>query len=336
MWYRIVGGLVTLAFGMLAAPLAAPAQQAGKTYRIVIVHPALPVADLTEAGPRPYQALFSELHRLGYVEGQNLTVERRSAAGRTERFPELAQEVVQLQPDLIIAVSSRFIRHLKAATATTPIVGLTGDPVAAGIVASLARPGGNITGFTATPGDAIFGKYLELLHEAAPRAARVAFLAPRESWEGRDGRGTREAARLVGVMLVGVPLSAPIQEPEYRRAFAVMAREGVEALIVSNDPEHFAHRQVIVELAAQAHLPTIYSSRDFVEIGGLMAYGPSGPDLLRGVATYVDKILKGAKPADLPYQQPTKFELVINLKTAQALGLTIPPLVLLRADEVIQ
>jgi putative ABC transport system substrate-binding protein len=263
-------------------------------------------------------------------------VERRTAEGRTERFPDVAREVVQRRPDVILAFSSRLIRHLKTATTTIPIVGITGDPVAAGIVGNLARPGGNITGFAGTPGDEIYAKYVQLLHEAVPGALRVAFLGPRESWEGRDGRVMREAAQRAGLVLVGVPLNDPIQEPEFRRAFGVIARERVNAVIVSNDPETAAHRLVIATLAIEGRLPTIAGIGAFVKGGGLMSYGVDGSHLLRGAAQYIDRILQGANPGDLPYQQPAKFELVINLKTAKALGLTIPPSLLARADQVIE
>jgi putative ABC transport system substrate-binding protein len=276
--------LLTTVAGALAAPLGAEAQPAGKTYRIALAHPSAAVSDMAEGRNRHFGQLFSELRRLGYVEGQNLVVERRSAAGRTERFPELARDVVQLHPHLILAVSSRLIRHLKSATTVIPIVGITGDPVAAGIVVSLAAPGGNITGFAGTPGDEIYAKHFGLMREAVPEATRVAFLAPKESWEGRDGHATREAARRAGVTLVGTPLADPIQESEYQRAFAVMTREGVKAVLVGNDPENFTNRQIILELAAQRRLPAIFHSREFVEAGGLMFYGVDVTELYRRAA----------------------------------------------------
>ncbi len=327
---RALGG------SLLAAPLATGAQEAGKVYRIAIVHPVRRVVDMSEGGDQIYRAFFSELRRLGYVEGKNLVVERRSAEGQTGRYPDLAREVVQLRPHVICASSTLLVSAFKTATTTIPIVGLTDDPVASGLVASLARPGGNITGFSVLVSGEIFGKYLELLHQAAPKISRVAFLLRREAWEGRYGRLMREAAQRAGLTLIGAPLSNPIQEPEYRRVFAALARERVQALVVSDHAENLAHHQLIVALAAQGRLLAIYPFRDFANAGGLMVYGFDVAELWLGVARYVDRILRGANPGDLPYQQPTKFALVVNMRTAKALGLTFPPSFLARADDVIQ
>jgi putative ABC transport system substrate-binding protein len=318
----------------LAASLAAEAQQPGKVYRIAVVDPA-PIADMAEAKNPYYKVLFSELRRLGYVEGQNLIVERRSAEGRPTRFPEVAREVVRLQPDLILAPSARLVRALQAATTTIPIVGITPDPIVEKLVASLARPGGNLTGFSTDAEGSVLEKHVELLKAAVPTVSRVAVLASRDVWE-RDSGAWPQAGTRVGVTVVGALLREPIQEPEYRRVFAGLAREGVEALIVADQGENWVHRRLIVELAAQARLPAIYPFRDFVDIGGLMAYSVDIVAMFRDAAGYVDRIFKGANPGDLPYQLPTKIPLVINLKTAKALGLTIPPAVLARADEVIE
>jgi putative tryptophan/tyrosine transport system substrate-binding protein len=326
---------ILLAMVVVAAPGAA-AQEAGKVYRVAIVHPVRRVADMTEGGDQIYRAFFSELRRLGYVEGKNLVVERRSAEGHTGRYPELAREVVQLRPHVICASSTQLVAAFKAATTTIPIVGLTYDPVDYGLVGSLARPGGNITGFSVNAGDEVFGKYLELLRQAAPEVSRVAYLLRRAAWQGRQGQMMLEAAKRTRLKLVGAPLSDPIQEPEYRRVFAALARERVQALVVSDHAENLAHHQLIVALAAQGRLPAIYPFRDFATAGGLMVYGFDVADLWLGVARYVDRILRGANPGELPYQQPTKFELVVNMKTAKALGLTVPQSLLLRADEVIQ
>jgi putative ABC transport system substrate-binding protein len=328
--------LLTVSGGALGAPLAGEAQDVEKIYRIAIVNPSRPVTDMTEGGQRYYRVLFSELRRLGYIEGKNLAVERRSGEGRTERYSDLAREVVQLRPDLIYANSAQLVWAFKAATTTIPIVGTTDDPIASGLVASLARPGGNVTGFSVTAGDEILAKNLELLRAAVPRASRVAFLLRRAAWEGRYGQVMRAAAQHAGVTLVGAPLSDPIQEPEYRRAFGTMTRERVQALVVSDHAENIAHHRLIVELAAQGRLPAIYPSRDFADIGGLMVYGFDFADIWLGAAGYIDRILRGANPAELPYQQPTRFELLINMKTAKALGLTIPPSLLARADQVIE
>jgi putative ABC transport system substrate-binding protein len=324
------------AAALLAAPLVAEGQPTGKVYRIAVVHPSQSVADMTEAKDPYFRAFFAELRRLGYVEGQNLVVERRSAEGRPARFPELAREVVQLQPDLIFVISTRLVRPLQAVTTTIPIVGITPDPIFEKLVTSLARPGGNLTGFSSEAGEEFIGKNVEILKEVVPRASRVALLTPQALWETPYGLAIRRAGARVGMTVIGALLSDSIQEPEYRRPFAAMARERVDALIAADVAENYTHRQLIVELAAQARLPAIYPFRAFVDIGGLMAYSVDLVAMFRGAAGYVDRIFKGANPGDLPYQLPTNSRLVINLKTAKALGLTIPPSVLARADEVIQ
>jgi putative ABC transport system substrate-binding protein len=320
----------------LVASFGAEAQEAAKVYRIAIVNPARPVRDMTEGGQRVYQVFFAELRRLGYVEGKNLVVDRRSGEGRTGRYPDLAREVVQLRPDVIYANSTQLVAAFKAATTTIPIVGTTDDPVASGLVASLARPGGNITGFSVVVGDEIFGKYVELLRQAVPGVSRIGFLLRRAAWEGRYGRAMLEATQHAGLTLVGAPLNDPIQEQEYRRVFSMLARDRVQALVVSDHAENIAHHRLIVTLAAQGRLPAIYPFRDFVDAGGLMVYGFDSADVWLGAARYIDQILKGANPGQLPFQQPTKFELAINMKTARELGLTIPAAVLLRADRVIE
>jgi putative ABC transport system substrate-binding protein len=280
--------------------------------------------------------LLPELRRLGYVEGQNLVVERRSGGGRRESYPDVAREVVALRPDVIFATSGRMAEACRAITSTVPIVTITSDPVTLGLAASLSKPGGNITGFTVDAGLEVVGKRLDLLGEIAPNATRVAFLASQQAWDGKWGRVMREAAERAGVASIAATMGDPIREPEYRRAFAVVARERAQALVVTDHAEGFANRQLIVELAAQGRLPAIYAYREFVEAGGLMAYAFDAADVVRRVANYIDRILKGTSPAELPFQQPTKFDLVINLKTAKTLGLTIPPALLLRADEVIE
>ena len=326
----------TLTGSLLAAPLAVEAQEMGKVYRIALVNPVRPVVEMTEGGHQVYRVLFAELRRLGYVEGKNLLVERRSGGGRTERYAELAREVVQLRPDVIYANSTQLVQAFKSATTTIPIVGTTDDPVASGLVASMARPGGNITGFAMNAGDEVLGKYLELLRETMPKVSRVGFLLRRAFWEGRIGRVMRDAGQRLGLTVVGAALFDPIQEPEYRRVFAAMALDGVQALVVGADAENLVHQRVIVEMAAQHRWPAIYPYRNFADIGGLMSYGFDIADVWATAAGYIDRILKGANPGELPYQQPTKFELVINGKTAKTLGLTISQPLLLRADEIIQ
>jgi ABC-type uncharacterized transport system substrate-binding protein len=271
------------------------------------------------------------------VEGQNLVIEYRAADGRLEQFPGLATELARLPVDLIVAPNTAAARAAQHATTTIPIVAIVmGDPVGDGLVASLARPGGHITGTTFL-GPGLVPKRLELLKAALPRVARVAALWHPDAYAERTIRAmlqeTEAAARTLGVHLHLVEVRGP---DELDRAFATMTRERAEAFIVLPSPMLYTARRHIVDLAARHRLPAMYQAREFVELGGLIAYGASIPELWRRAATYVDKILKGAKPADLPVEQPTTFELVINLKTAKALGLTIPPTLLFQADKVIQ
>ncbi len=325
---------VFLSLAFLVAPLAAQGQ-AGKVYRLAIVATTLPVAEYT-ADPA-VRAFFVELQRLGYVEGKNLVVEGRSALGRPERFPEIAAEVVRLNPDVILAGSNRVLRALRAATTTIPIVGTSlSFPVEYGLATSLARPGANLTGLTDDAGSEIYAKGLELLRDAVPGISRVANLTTTASSNGPVGTLQRDGARRLGVTLIPALMDGPFQEAQYLEAFQAMTRNGAQAVLIGNIAEHFANRRLIAELAIRHRLPTIAPGREFVGVGSLMAYGVSYPDNWRRAATYVDKILKGAKPADLPIEQPTKFELIINLKTAKALGLAIPPSVLARADEIIE
>ena len=327
--------IVTLALGILAAPLAADAQQQGKFYRVGLVVTTSPVSEM--AGPDPVhpptRAFLQGLRALGYMEGQNLIFERRSAEGKFERFGDILAELIRLKTDVIATVGNPMARRAKAMTTTVPIVmAISVNPVEEGLVASLARPGGNITGLTVHTGPEIDAKRLELLKEALPKISRVAFLGMKADWEGPSGETIRAAALALGVRLI----HAEHTPTEYAHAFAMITRERPDALFVTDSPPNFAHRRLIVEFAAKARLPGMYARREFVDAAGLMSYGPSITDFFRRAATYVAKILKGAKPADLPVEQPTKFELVINLKTAKALGLTIPQSVLIRADHVIQ
>jgi len=327
--------LITL---VLSATIpCAHAQQPGKLYRIAIVHPSAPLAEMTDTGNRRFSALFKELRRLGYAEGQNIVVERYSGAGRTEHYSELANEVVRHKPDLILTISSRMVVNFKAATTAIPIVGLMADPVAFGIVESLAHPGGNITGICTDAGPEIMGKRLDLLREAAPGTSRAGFLASRSVWESPFGvAGLQEAAQRMGISLIGPPLEGALQEKEYRRVFEAMLQGHADALIVSDQVENFTYRGLIVELAATSRLPTIYPYREQVEVGGLMAYAPDLLDVYRRAAGYVDQILKGTKAGEIPIYLAVKFNLVVNMKAAKAIGLTIPPSLLLRADEVIE
>jgi putative ABC transport system substrate-binding protein len=316
---RVVGGL-------LAAPLAARAQQVGKIYRIGILE-SIPAA----RNAVNLDALRRGLRDLGYVEGRNLVIEYRSADGRAERFPDLAYDLVRLKVDLIVTRGTPAARAAKNATGTIPVVMATmGDPRP--IVASFAHPGGNVTGVT-TFSTELTGKRIELLKELVPSLSRVALLhnmgnpaAPPE-WEE-----TKMAARSLGLHVELLDLRS---QDDLGRAFELAGRQHVDALLVGADGLTQMHQQTIVDLAARNRLPAAYPAREFVEAGGLMAYAVSYPDLYFQFARFVDKIFKGAKPADLPVEQPTKFELVINLKTAKALGITIPQSLLFRVDEVI-
>src|SRR5262245_34159501 len=324
---------------MLTWPRGARAQQLATRYRIAVVHPSHPVDYLSEpAGLRHYLALFAELRNFGYVEGQNLTVERYSGQGLIERYAELAGHVVGLKPDVIFAASARLLQNFQSATNTIPIVGLTSDPVAYGLAASLAEPGGNITGISADAGLEIWGKRLELLHQVVPKLSTVAVLNLQGARELPQQVAIREAAHGRGISVRDAALEIHAQDAvaEYRRVFAAMRLEGVEALLVSDEAPHLTHQRLIVELAQSSRLPAIYPWREPVDVGGLMAYAYNIVDLFRHAARMIDQILKGAKPGKIPFYQPTKFELVINIKTAKALNLTIPPSLLARADEVIE
>ena len=287
------------------------------------------------SGPDPAVEDFRQgLRDLGYVEGQNLRIEYRYAEGNEERLHDLAAELVRLQVEVIVAGGSAPTRAAQHATRTIPIVMNSGEPVGLGFVASLARPGGNITGMSNFSAD-LPGKQLELLKEVVPQSARVAVLTnPVHPSHGPELEHLAVAAKELGVQLHVVPLHSP---DEVGGAFAALTREGAEALVVLGEPLLIDRIiSAIVDLAAQHRLPAIYRWRIQVQAGGLMSYGPNEPAIRRRLAYYVDRLLKGAKPADLPVEQPTKFELVINLKTAQALGITIPPTLLFLADEVIR
>jgi putative ABC transport system substrate-binding protein len=292
---------------------------------------------MSETGGNPYfPAFFKELRHLGYIEGVNLVVTRYSGEGREERFPELCHEVVRTNPDIIVTAASRLVLSFKAATDTIPVVATMADPVPFGIVTNIARPGGNITGVSVEAGLDIWSKRLQVLREAVPTASKVGFLGSRQIWSLPQVNALREAAQQLGISLLGPPIESPIQDEEYRRVFGAMAQEHVDGVIIGDQLEHVAYRQLIVDLVGAAKLPTIFPYREYFEIGALMAYGPSSSDVWRRLAGYVDQILKGAHPGDLPIYLASKFDLLINLKTAKAIGITIPPSLLVRADEVIE
>jgi ABC-type uncharacterized transport system substrate-binding protein len=305
--------------------LAAEAQPAGKVYRIGVLG--------NENAP-PWEGFRQGLRELGYVDSRNVAMEWRWSEGRTDRLPELAVELVRLRVDIIVASGSQAVRAAKQATSIIPIVMTTvAYPERIGLVESLAHPGGNVTGLSNIAGE-LSGKRLELLKEIAPKISRVALVwNPASPVEPFGRQEVLTAARAANLEIV----SAEVRTPEdYPAAFAAVTAGRAQAVLAHGNPVNFSNRQLIVDFALKNRLPGIYEERVFVEAGGLMSYAPSFTDLFRRAATYVDKILKGAKPADLPVEQPTKFELVINLKTAKALGLTIPQSILVRADQVIE
>jgi putative ABC transport system substrate-binding protein len=289
---------------------------------------------MTETGVPYYRALLQELRQLGYVEGYNLIVERHSGEGRVERYADLVRNVVRSNPDVIFTQTAHLVKLFKSATETIPIVAYLGDPVAHGLVASLTRPGGNITGIVADAGLEVQGKLIELLEEAlGGHLTRLGILMPRALWDQPLGLAMRAAAEQRGIRIVGTPLDN-FQAADYRRAFGAFQERHADAVLVSYTAEHFSNRDLIVELARRSELPAIYPDRIFVEYGGLMSYGFDLPALYRRAAGYIVKILQGANPGHLPMEQPTEFQFVMNLRTAQTLGIDIPTSLL--ADEVIK
>jgi putative ABC transport system substrate-binding protein len=327
---------IGLVGGVAALPLAARAQQSREMKRVAMVHPADKVGNMTMNGRPGFRAFFVELNRLGYVEGQNLIVERYSAEGRIDYFSQLARDVVNTHPDVIFAQSNLLVLAFKAATASIPIVVTSGDPVPSGIVSSIAHPGGNITGVAVDAGVDLLGKRLGLLLEAIPKPLNAKYLASQGNWKGAGGRVVQDAAKHLGINISGALFDGTVDETQYRSVFAAMELDGVDALLVSPELVNLSNDQLLVDLAAKSRIPAIYAYRETVAIGGLMAYAPDYADTLRRAANAVGQVLKGANPGDIPFYQATKFDLVINVKTAKALGLEIPPSLMLRAEEVIE
>ncbi len=336
---------LSVALALLAAPGPSPGQQPAKVYRIGYLSANTPPAP-TDTSPQHcpiqgwanWQGIVAGLRERGYIPGQNLVIECRFTEGREERAPALAAELVNLKVDLLLVNGTTQVRAAKQATSTLPIV-MSGvmDPVRRGLVASLAHPGGNVTGLTDEPGLEILGKYLQLLKEAVPTVSRVAALhhsglSPEPTWPTWLKLIEAEA-RVLNVTVQFYAVRAP---KELEGAFTAMTKARAGALFVVPHPFFDDQEQRLVDLAAQSRLPVMYSDRHYVDAGGLMAYGVNEPAIRRRLGLYVDRILKGAKPGDLPVEQPTTFELIINLKTAKALGLTIPPTLLIQAEEVIR
>lgn len=330
---------ISLACGTAASSLLWPhalrSQTLRKTRRIAFVHSGIRADQLTEAaGPFWVRRFYETLRGLGDIEGGNLAVERYSAEGRTERFAALAAEVISRNPEVIVVNLNDLTKTFMTATATIPIVAITQDPVAAGLITNLAHPGGNLTGVSVDAGVAIVAKRMQILKETMPRAAKVTYLLS-NAWDDRTESSYREAAKQMGIALTGNFISE-INDAELRRAFAEMAQQEIDAALVDEGGSFLAHRALIAELAGKHRLPVIYPYRDYVDLGGLITYAPDLGELAQRMANDVHQILGGAKPGDIPYYQPTKFLLIINMKAAKALGLDLSPTFIGRADEVIE
>jgi putative tryptophan/tyrosine transport system substrate-binding protein len=321
--------IVTLGGAAVACPLAVSAQQAGKVWRIGFLS-----AVSRESGSRSYVALQQGMRELGYVEGKDFEIEWRSVEGKYERFPAIVGELVRLKPDVIVTGVTAALPVLQRASSAIPIVmAYSTDPVSNGLVASLVRPGGNITGLAGSSDDSS-PKQLELLTTIVPNVSRIGLLGnPDTETYSSVLKRAQDAAQKVGLLVVPIEARNP---QEIENAIAVLARERVPAVMVASDAIFFGQRQRIAELALNNRLPTMFSLREYAEAGGLMSYGENIADFFRHAAFYVDKIFKGAKPAELPIEQPTRFNLAINRKTADALGVTIPPQLYIFADEIIE
>jgi putative ABC transport system substrate-binding protein len=328
MWRSIVG-VVALSLNLLTMPLATRAQQVERPVTIGYLGNASPALEASQV-----DAFREGLRQLGYVEGQNLVIQYQWAEGQQDRYAVLAQELVRLQPDVILTAGTPGTLAAKQATQSIPIVtAIAGDPVAAGLVASLAQPGGNVTGLS-TLATELEGKRLELFKQAVPALSRVvALLNPANPFTTIAWQALQPTAEALGVQLQPVEARGPT---DLDRALAAIKEARPDGLIIVPDRFLLTYRASIVRFMAEHRLPGMFPFREFVQEGGLLSYGPDYTDMYRHAATYVAKILRGARPADLPMEQPTKFELVLNLKTAEALGLTIPPLVLFQADEVLR
>ena len=322
---------------LLASVTPALAEERAKGHRIAIVVAAGPVAGISDTGVRVWQAFFAELRRMGDVEGQNLTIERYSGEGRPGDFAALAREVVSGHPEAIVAIAGPITTAVSAATDTIPIVA-SGTYTSSGSLPNLARPGGNMTGVRVEEPE-IYGKRLQILKEAVPLAAKVVYLDIRSFWDSEFGKQARDELRKASQILEISLRDVLVEEStpsEYQRAFAEIAKDLPDAIIVSSTSELFVYRQLIVELTEKNRLPAIYPFRDYVDAGGLMAYETDIVELFRRMADDVHQILTGANPGDIPIYQPTKYELLINLKAAKVLGLTIPSALLALVDEVIE
>jgi putative ABC transport system substrate-binding protein len=328
--------LIVLGGGVAAWPLAARAQQSDRVYRIALAPPSAPISELSETGGNPYyRVIFEELRRLGYVEGRNLTVSRYSGGGRTEHYAELAREVVRAEPEVIVTFGSLMVQSFRSASSTIPIVTVVGDPVTLGFAASLARPGGSITGATPDAGPEYLAKHLEVLKEAIPTLSTAGYIIAPAFWENAFGLELRDAARRWGIELIPAFLESH-EEDDYRKAFAAVAQRNVDAVILNDHAENFTRRRLIVELAQTHRLPLVIPWLEIVEIGGFIGYAPDRLEHYRYLASCIDKVLRGTKPGEIPIFQSTRFKLAINLKTAKALGIVLPASMVARADLVVE
>ncbi|WP_247299706.1 MULTISPECIES: ABC transporter substrate-binding protein [unclassified Bradyrhizobium] len=323
----------SLAFGLLATATFARAAS-GKVWRVAVVHPSELPENLTENGRRSISSFFRQLKRLGYVENQNIIVERYSAFGRIEAYNDLARKVVETRPDVIVSMHDALSNAFKLLTRSIPVASISADPIKLGIVSSLSRPEGNITGVSADAGYEVFGKRLQFLTETVGKLSNTRFVAAPAQRTAPHWKFAEQAAKEANV-----PISiAPIENytpAEYERMFAQVEAEKVDGLFFPTNPEHITNRKLIVELAANHRIPAIYNYRDFVEAGGLMAYGVDLTESTRRLAEIVDELLKGKKPGDIPISQPTKFELLLNRQAADKLNLNFPATLLSIADETI-
>ena len=329
----IAGAAATAAMGFTK-----PIYAQSDPKRIAMFHPTEPIEGLTVNGRRAYKTYFSELRRLGYVEGQNLVVERYSLLGHPERFEGLAHEIVASRPDVIVCVSGFLARRVKPMTTTIPILATSADPIAGGLVTNLAKPDGNVTGVSADAGLEVNAKRLQFLEEAARNLRNVRFLTTATARQVSEETlaVVREAARPTTLTIALAALDEKVDREAFERVFDAMEKDRVDGLIVSDSPEHLTHRQLIVELAAKHHLPAIYPFREFVEVGGLLSYGIDTADMMHRLADMTAEVLRGTKPGEIPFQQQTKFELMLNQKTAKSLSLEFPASLLAVADEVIE
>jgi putative ABC transport system substrate-binding protein len=327
---------ITLIGGAAASPLVAQAQQRAKMKRVAMIHPATKAEDLRIGGDPNYTIILEEIKRLGYVEDVNLTVDRYSAEGRFDRFPEIAHEVVATGPDVIYALSDPLTRALLSETRTIPIVAWTGDPILAGFVSSLARPGGNITGVGVIVGTEMAAKRLQLFVEAVDKLSNICVLAIPSTWETPNYKVMRAAAERMKIPLRLEPLQPPINEAEYRRAFDAMQRDHVDGVLIGPESETYTHRHLLGRLTQQYRLPAIAYYNDTVDTGALMSYAFDLKAAARRLAAQIVEILNGGKPAEMPYFLETHWEMVINLKAAKELGLEIPAGLVAQADRVIE